>query len=97
MTNGWFVETMPDLNHKNPFMAKFITQNSIWWIEELGLSGIRQDTYPYADKAFLSDWAGAIMKEYPNFSIVGEEWSFNPLLIGYWQNDPKSNTTMFQI
>ena len=90
MTNGWFVETMPDLNHKNPFMAKFITQNSIWWIEELGLSGIRQDTYPYADKAFLSDWAGAIMKEYPNFSIVGEEWSFNPLLIGYWQNDPKS-------
>ena len=87
MTNGWFVETMPDLNHKNPFMAKFITQNSIWWIEELGLSGIRQDTYPYADKTFLSNWAGSIMKEYPNFSIVGEEWSYNPLLIGYWQND----------
>jgi len=81
MTNGWFVETMPDLNHKNPFMAKFITQNSIWWIEELGLSGIRQDTYPYADKTFLSNWAGSIMKEYPNFSIVGEEWSYNPLLI----------------
>ncbi|MFL2623443.1 MAG: alpha-amylase family glycosyl hydrolase [Flavobacteriaceae bacterium] len=89
MTDGWFVETMPDLNHKNPFMAKFIIQNSIWWIEELGLGGIRQDTYPYADKTFLSNWAGAIMNEYPNFSIVGEEWSYNPLLIGYWQNDPK--------
>ena len=25
------------------------------------------------------------MTEYPNFSIVGEEWSYNPLLIGYWQ------------
>jgi glycosidase len=25
------------------------------------------------------------MNEYPNFSIVGEEWSYNPLLIGYWQ------------
>ena len=24
--------------------------------------------------------------EYPNFSIVGEEWSYNPLLIGYWQD-----------
>ena len=55
MTKGWFVETMPDLNHKNRFLEKFIIQNSIWWIEELGLSGIRQDTYPYADKTFLSN------------------------------------------
>lgn len=88
MTHGWFVDDMPDLNQKNPFMAQYLIQNSIWWVEELGLGGIRQDTYPYADKQFLSQWAGAIMKEYPNFSIVGEEWSFNPLLIGYWQNDP---------
>ncbi|WP_299667738.1 glycoside hydrolase family 13 protein [uncultured Polaribacter sp.] len=85
MADGWFVATMPDLNQKNPFMAKYIIQNSIWWIETIGLSGIRQDTYPYSDKQFMSDWAGAIMNEYPNFSIVGEEWSYNPLLIGYWQ------------
>ena len=84
-TDGWFVATMPDLNQKNPFMAKYIIQNSIWWIETIGLSGIRQDTYPYPDKDFMSNWAGAIMAEYPNFSIVGEEWSYNPLLIGYWQ------------
>ena len=83
---GWFVATMPDLNQRNPFMAKYIVQNSIWWIETAQLDGIRQDTYPYPDKAFMSDWAGAIMTEYPNFSIVGEEWSYNPLLIGYWQD-----------
>lgn len=82
---GWFVAAMPDLNQRNPFMANYIIQNSIWWIETLGLGGIRQDTYPYPDKQFMSDWAGAIMKEYPNFSIVGEEWSYNPLLVGYWQ------------
>jgi glycosidase len=86
MTEGWFVETMPDLNQENPFMAKYLIQNSIWWIETLGLGGIRQDTYPYPDKAFMSDWAGAIMAEYPNFNIVGEEWSLNPLLIRYWQD-----------
>ena len=86
MTDGWFVDTMPDLNQRNPFMANYITQNSIWWIETLGLGGIRQDTYPYPDKEFMSDWAGAIMKEYPNFNIVGEEWSYNPLLIAYWQD-----------
>ncbi|MEZ4795565.1 MAG: glycoside hydrolase family 13 protein [Flavobacteriaceae bacterium] len=82
---GWFVSDMPDLNQRNPFMAKYIIQNSIWWIETAHLGGIRQDTYPYPDKNFMSDWAGAIMNEYPNFSIVGEEWSYNPLLIGYWQ------------
>ncbi len=85
MTDGWFVDAMPDLNQRNPFMAKYLIQNSIWWIETAGLGGIRQDTYPYPDKDFMSEWAGAIMNEYPNFNIVGEEWSYNPLLIAYWQ------------
>ncbi|WP_418637999.1 glycoside hydrolase family 13 protein [Winogradskyella sp.] len=91
MANGWFVSDMPDLNQRNPFMANYIIQNSIWWVETLGLGGIRQDTYPYSDKDFMSDWAGAIMTEYPNFSIVGEEWSYNPLLIGYWQEGHHNN------
>lgn len=90
LANGWFVKAMPDLNQRNPFMAKYIIQNSIWWIETLELGGIRQDTYPYPDKAFMANWAGAIMQEYPNFNIVGEEWSYNPLLIAYWQ-DGKAN------
>jgi len=85
MNEGWFVETMPDLNQKNPQMANYLIQNSIWWVETLDLGGIRQDTYPYPDKDFMSKWAGAIMNEYPNFSVVGEEWSLNPLLVGYWQ------------
>jgi len=90
MSEGWFVSAMPDLNQRNPLLAKYLIQNSIWWIETLDLGGIRQDTYPYSDKQFMSDWAGAIMKEYPNFSIVGEEWSTNPLLVGYWQKGAKN-------
>lgn len=90
MSEGWFVSSMPDLNQRNPLLAKYLIQNSIWWIETLDLGGIRQDTYPYPNKQFMSDWAGAIMKEYPNFSIVGEEWSTNPLLVGYWQQGSKN-------
>lgn len=86
MQKGWFVQTMPDLNQQNQFMATYLIQNSIWWVETLHLGGIRQDTYPYPDKHFMADWAKAIMTEYPNFSIVGEEWSYNPLLVGYWQD-----------
>ncbi|MDO9595702.1 MAG: glycoside hydrolase family 13 protein [Lutibacter sp.] len=90
MSEGWFVDTMPDLNQRNPLLATYLIQNSIWWIETLDLGGIRQDTYPYPNKQFMSDWAGAIMNEYPNFSIVGEEWSVNPLLVGYWQQGSKT-------
>ena len=86
MTDGWFVSVMPDLNQRNPFMATYLIQNSIWWIETLNLSGIRQDTYPYPDKNFMSNWAKSIMDEYPRFNIVGEEWTYNPLLVAYWQD-----------
>ena len=91
MSEGWFVPSMPDLNQKNSYLAKYLIQNSIWWVETSGLGGIRQDTYPYPDKDFMSDWAGAIMTEYPNFNIVGEEWSSNPLLIAYWQDGHKND------
>lgn len=84
-TDGWFVDSMPDLNQRNPRLATYLIQNSIWWVEYAGLSGIREDTYSYADKAFLSEWGRRIMQEYPNFNIVGEEWSPNPLIVSYWQ------------
>lgn len=95
MHKGWFVSSMPDLNQKNPFMATYLIQNSIWWIETLGLQGIRQDTYPYSYKEFLKDWTCAIMNEYPNFSIVAEEWSLNPLVVAYWQQG-KANKDGFK-
>lgn len=84
-TDGWFVETMPDLNQRNEKLARYLIQNSIWWVEYLGLHGIRMDTWPYPDKQFLADWTMAILDEYPNFNIVGEEWVSDPSLISYWQ------------
>jgi glycosidase len=83
--SGWFVKSMPDLNQRNPQLANYLIQNSLWWIEYAGLSGIREDTYGYADEQFLSRWAKAIMDEYPNFNIVGEEWSTNPAVVAHWQ------------
>lgn len=84
-TDGWFVPTMPDLNLKNPFMANYLIQNSIWWIEFVGLSGIRMDTYPYPYKVAMADWNKRVLEEYPDFNIVGEEWSENPAIVSYWQ------------
>lgn len=83
--DGWFVDSMPDLNQQNPLVATYLIQNSIWWVEYAGLSGIREDTYSYADKTFLSEWGRRLMLEYPSFNIVGEEWSSNPITVSYWQ------------
>ncbi len=88
---GWFDKTMPDMNGQNPFMANYLIQNTIWWIETLQLGGLRQDTYGYSDKTFLKDWSCAVMNEYPNFSMVGEEWSTNPLITSYWQSGKKNH------
>lgn len=85
MREGWFVPSMPDLNLRHPLLADYMTINSIWWIETLGLGGIRMDTYPYPDKHAMSRWCARILEEYPNFTITGEEWSVNPLTLAYWQ------------
>ena len=85
LTDGWFVPTMPDLNQRNPYLAKYLIQNSIWWIEYAGLDGIRMDTYPYPDKLMMADWTCKVMEEYPNFNIVGEEWNLNQAAVSFWQ------------
>ena len=84
-TDGWFVEAMPDLNQRNPHLARYLVQNTLWWIEYAGLAGIREDTFGYADADFLSRWAKAVMDEYPDFDMVGEEWSPNPAIVAHWQ------------
>jgi len=84
-SDGWFVETMPDLNQRNPLMGNYLVQNSIWWIEFMGLSGIRMDTYPYPDMDYMTEWTERVMAEYPDFNVVGEEWFLHPTIVSYWQ------------
>ena len=82
---GWFDTSMPDLNLENEFMLTYMIQNSIWWIEYSGLGGIRMDTYPYPDKDGMAQWTQRILKEYPDFNIVGESWITEPSKLCYWQ------------
>jgi len=84
-SDGWFVPTMPDLNQRNPLLAKYLIQNTVWWVEYLGLAGIRMDTYPYPDENFMAEWTKEVMAEYPLLNIVGEEWFENPAIVSYWQ------------
>ena len=86
---GWFVTTMPDLNQKNTHLMRYLIQNSIWWIETIGIDGIRMDTYPYAYREPMAQWMKELDEEYPNFNTVGETWVTEPAYTAAWQKDSK--------
>ena len=93
---GWFVPTMPDLNQKNPHVMIYLIQNSEWWIETVGIDGIRMDTYPYADAEGMAMWMKTLGEEYPNFNVVGETWVTEPAYTAAWQKDSKiSNSNSY--
>lgn len=83
--DGWFVPTMPDLNHRNGHLMTYLIQNSIWWIETAGIDGIRMDTYPYADAQGMARWMKTLDEEYPSFNVVGETWVTEPAYTAAWQ------------
>lgn len=72
MSDGWFDKIMPDINQGNPYMANFIIQNCIWYVEAYGIDGIRLDTYTYNDLDFANRCNKAIMDEYPKMTLFGE-------------------------
>ena len=89
-TEGWFVPTMPDLNQHNPHLMRYLIQNSKWWIETVGIDGIRMDTYPYAYADAMAQWMKELDEEYPNFNTVGETWVTEPAYTAAWQKDSKN-------
>ena len=86
---GWFVTTMPDLNQRNQHVMTYLIQNSMWWIETVGIDGIRMDTYPYADAHAMARWMRTLDQEYPNFNTVGETWVTEPAYTATWQKNSK--------
>lgn len=91
--DGWFVKSMPDLNQRNPHLMRYLIQNSEWWIETVGIDGIRMDTYPYADRDAMALWMKTLNDEYPNFNTVGETWVTEPAYTAAWQKDSKLSKT----
>ena len=83
-SDGWFDGHMPDVNQRNPHAARFLIQNSIWWIEEYGVDAFRIDTYTYPDQAFMAELARRVRVEYPDFFLFGETWVHFPEIQSYF-------------
>ncbi len=74
METGWFDVMMPDFNQKNAHVQRYLTQNTIWWVEQFGIDAYRLDTYLYNDQAFMSDWGRRMQLEFPKLTIFAETW-----------------------
>lgn len=87
MSDGWFTKAMPDLNQRNPSLARYLFQNNIWWIEETGIDAFRIDTYAYSDQQFMADIVQKVRGAYPGFSVFGETWVHGPGIQTYFQQN----------
>lgn len=83
--DGWFIDILPDLNQDDPDVARYIIQNTLWWVGVSGMDGIRQDTWPYVPRRFWRDWMNAIKREYPTLRVVGEVFDGDPTLIAFFE------------
>lgn len=84
MIGGWFTPHLPDLNVRNPWLARFLIQHAVWSTEEFGIDGWRVDTYKYCDEQFMNDVNTALEREFPNITVFGEAWCNTPLGSAYF-------------
>ena len=83
--DGWFIDILPDLNQDDEEVARYLIQNTLWWVGISGLDGIRQDTLPYVPRRFWREWMAAIKREYPNLRVVGEMFDGDPAMVSFFQ------------
>jgi glycosidase len=76
--DGWFDDTLPDVNQEEPEVARYEIQNALWWIGTIGIDGIRQDTIQYMPRAFIRDLSVALHRQYPKMWMVGEVFDRDP-------------------
>lgn len=83
--DGWFIDILPDLDQDDPEVARYVIQNTLWWVGTTGIDGIRQDTWPYVPRTFWRDWMTAIEREHPTVRVVGEVFDGDPALVAFFE------------
>ncbi|MDQ3753894.1 MAG: alpha-amylase family glycosyl hydrolase, partial [Acidobacteriota bacterium] len=83
--DGWFIDILPDFNQRDEETARYIIQNTLWWIGVTGIDAIRQDTWQYVPNHFWRDWMAAIKREFPRVNVVGEVLDGDPAHVSFFQ------------
>ena len=86
LLDGWFGDRLADLNQDDPEVARYLIQNTLWWIGMTGVDGIREDTVAYVPKNFWHKRMQAIRREYPRLRVVGEVYSRDPRVVAHFED-----------
>ena len=89
LTEGWFVNLLPDMNTENPVVAQYLLQNAIWWAEGSGLDGFRVDTFPYVSREFWARWHAGLRRIYPRLTTIGEVFHPDPSVTSFFAGGQK--------
>jgi glycosidase len=82
--DGWFANSLADMNQQNPVVAQYELQNMIWWIEETGLDALRIDTFPFVQRTFWQKYLSTLQTLYPHLNSVGEVDNGDPTIDAYF-------------
>jgi alpha-amylase len=72
---------LPDFDLSNPYVVDYLVDVSKYWIQELGVDGLRLDAVRHGDEGFWKQFNQRI-KAYAgeNFLLIGEIFSEDPLI-----------------
>ena len=74
--DGWFDRMMPDMNQANDDLQRYMGTNILWWMAEVGIDGLRIDTYTYGQQDAMAAMTKRVSESFPNSFMFAEAWVY---------------------
>ena len=74
--DGWFDRMMPDMNQANEDLQRYMGTNILWWMAEVGIDGLRIDTYTYGQQDVMAAMTKRVSESFPDCFMFAEAWVY---------------------
>ena len=74
--DGWFDRMMPDMDQRNPDLQRYMGTNILWWMAEVGIDGLRIDTYTYGAQDAMAAMTKRVAEAFPESFMFAEAWVY---------------------
>ncbi|MGB1637012.1 MAG: alpha-amylase family glycosyl hydrolase, partial [Flavobacteriales bacterium] len=74
--DGWFDRMMPDMNQMHPDLKRYMGTNILWWMAEVGIDGLRIDTYTYGQQDAMAAMTQRVAEAFPESFMFAEAWVY---------------------
>lgn len=78
---------LPDLAQENPETYKYLMDNTLWWIKETGVDGIRLDAVKHVEKDFWAKFVPEVKEKSgkDDLFVMGEAFHGDPNVVSEYQ------------